>query len=215
MARHCVDMHRLPYFSSLRHKPSKGSMLKRVGWIHRALVARLVGGGCCNSVLSAPPTFAERSSPSMMQNKPKVELHLTTERQIVQKSAQGKEVKIWQAFAAHNAAAQPGDILRFTLKAENKGDRAANALMLVQPIPKGTVYLLNTATAEIPVSIDYSIDSSKTFMARPTAKVSLPNGKMEERPASAETYTHVRWMFSLALGAKAATRVTYQVRVKS
>jgi hypothetical protein len=75
--------------------------------------------------------------------------------------------------------------------------------------------VLNTAISESPANIVYSIDSGKTFVAKPTVKVSLPNGTIEERPAPAEAYTHVRWLLGRELSPKSTSKVFYQVRVKS
>ena len=151
----------------------------------------------------------------MTQKKPSVELLLSVEKQVIQKNPQGKEIKTWLGMVGNNVAAKPGDVLRFTLKAENKGDRPAKKLALIQPVPQGTVYLLNTAISESPASIVYSIDGSKTFVANPTVKVSLPNGTVVERPAPAEVYTHVRWFLGRELAPKATSKVFYQVKVKS
>jgi uncharacterized repeat protein (TIGR01451 family) len=132
-----------------------------------------------------------------------------------QSPASAVVIKLWQGLTGNNVAAKPGDVLRFTLKAENKGDRPAKQLVLAQPIPQGTVYVLNTAISESPASIIYSIDGGKTFVAKPTVKVSLPNGTIEERPAPAEAYTHVRWLLGRDLSPKSSKKVFYQVRVKS
>jgi hypothetical protein len=75
--------------------------------------------------------------------------------------------------------------------------------------------VLNTATAQSPARIVYSIDGGKTFVAKPTVKVSLPDGKTEERPAPAEAYTHVRWLFDRELLPKTSSKVFYQVKLKS
>jgi uncharacterized repeat protein (TIGR01451 family) len=194
--------------------PRKDLRAKRVAGIRYAMITLLLGGTWSSSILRAMPTVAEPSASPMAQQKPRIELLLSTEKQIVRQNILGKAVKTWQGFEAKTVMAQPGDILRFTLKATNQGDRPANKLTLVQPIPKGTIYMLNTATAEVPANIDYSIDGSKTFVAQPTVKMALPNGKMEARPAPAEAYTHVRWIFGQAVAPKATGKVFYQVKVK-
>jgi uncharacterized repeat protein (TIGR01451 family) len=191
-------------------------MLSSNFWITNAVVAMLVGGAYGSILLSTTPMQAQRAGPTTTQKKPKVELLLSAERQLIREDIRGKEVKVWQAFDPKNTTTKPGEVLRFTLKAENKGDRSANQLTLVQPIPKGTVYMLNSATAEnTPVTIAYSIDSGKTFVAKPTVKTALPNGTAEERPAPAEVYTQVQWHLQGELLPKATSKFFYQVKVKS
>lgn len=181
------------------------------------LATVLLGGMLRSLIPSVSSTQAQVSAPSprVPQQKSSLTLLLSVEKQTIQTDAQGKEVRGWQAIPGNNVAAAPGQMLRFTLKAENTGDRPAKKLMLAQPIPPGTSYVLNTATAQSPVRIVYSIDGGKTFVAKPTVKVSLPDGKTEVRPAPAEVYTHVRWFFDQALLPKTSSKVFYQVKLKS
>ncbi len=148
-----------------------------------------------------------------VQQKPKVALNLVGEKQQIKKDAQGQDVITWQAVG-EKVSVQPGDVLRFTLNSKNEGDRPAANLVLTQPIPKGTQYVLNTAIANIPAQTTYSIDGGRSFVANPTVAVTLPDGKVETRPAPASAYTHVRWTVSQPLAALAATQVAYQVAVR-
>jgi uncharacterized repeat protein (TIGR01451 family) len=191
------------------------NMVKQAVLMGGAIAAVLLGGTLSSLMLGVSATQAQPLSPVMTQKKPTVELLLSVEKQVIQKNPQGKEIKTWLEMAGNNGAAKPGDVLRFTLKAENKGDLPAKKLTLVQPVPQGTVYMLNTAISESPASVVYSIDGSKTFVAKPTVKVSLPDGTVEARPAPAEAYTHVRWRLGRALAPKATSKVFYQVKVKS
>lgn len=149
-------------------------------------------------------------------NKPKVVLQLTAEKQLVQKDIQGKEQVTWQTITASKAVVQPGDIVRYTVTGENKGTRSAKNLAVTQPIPKGTIFVLNSATAfnNKDSAVTYSIDNGKTFVAKPTVKVTLPNNQIEERPAPAEAYTHIRWNFGNSLEPNTAVKAGYQVKVR-
>jgi uncharacterized repeat protein (TIGR01451 family) len=182
-----------------------------------ALATVLIGGTLGNFMLNVSLAQAQDKAPSpgVPQQKSSLDLRLSVEKQAIQTDAKGKEIKVWQAMPGNNATVKPGEVLRFTLKAENKGDRPAKKLVLAQPIPPGTIYVLNTATAENPVRIVYSIDGGKTFVAKPTMKVTLPDGKTEARPAPAEAYTHVRWLFDRELLPKTSSKFFYQVKLKS
>ncbi|PSB20329.1 DUF11 domain-containing protein [Phormidesmis priestleyi ULC007] len=148
---------------------------------------------------------------------PKVELNLSAEKQHLQKDEQGKEITTWQAMTSGNTGANPGDVIRYTLKGENKGDRAAKNLAVTQPIPIGTVYVLNSATVVNTNNnaITYSIDSGKTFVTKPVIKVTLASGQIEQRPAPAEAYTHIRLSVNNGLEPKADVKAAYWVKVRS
>ena len=114
----------------------------------------------------------------------------------------------WQILSGR-AVVQPADVLRYTLIGVNNGDRPIKNLNINQPIPKGMVYVLNSATidANNKAKISYSIDNGRNFVENPTVKVTLPNGKVETKPAPATAYTHIRWNFGRAIAAKATRQL--------
>ncbi|PSB24794.1 hypothetical protein [Stenomitos frigidus] len=144
---------------------------------------------------------------------PKVQLNLMGEKQVISKDAQGKEIISWQGG---QLAAQPGDVLRYRLMGKNEGDRPIKNLTLNQSIPKGTVFVLKSAkaTSSQAARMTYSIDTGRSFVEAPTVQVTLPNGKVETRPAPAEAYTHIRWNLPNMLAAKAPVNAEYQVKVR-
>jgi uncharacterized repeat protein (TIGR01451 family) len=149
-----------------------------------------------------------------VQTQPKVQLRLTAAKKIVQKDAQGKNKVTWQSLQG-NVTVKPGDVIRYIVIGANNGDREASNLVVTQPIPKQTAYVLNSSTTiKTTATVTYSIDNGKTFVAKPTVQVKLANGKVETRNAPAEAYTHVRWKFTNAIAAKSTIAAAYQVRVK-
>jgi len=149
-----------------------------------------------------------------VQAQPKVQLRLTADKKMVQKDTVGKDKVTWVSLQG-NVTVQPGDVLRYTVTGANNGSRPATNLVVTQPIPKQTAYVLNSsATIKSTATVTYSIDNGKTFVAKPTVQVKLANGKVETRPAPAEVYTHVRWKFTDAIATKATIGAVYQVRVK-
>jgi uncharacterized repeat protein (TIGR01451 family) len=121
----------------------------------------------------------------------KAEKQLTTGDKVAYEAIAGKSVK-------------PGDILRYTVNAKN-GDKAVKNLMLTQPIPRGTSYLKNSATALNGAELLFSLDGGKTYVAKPML------GK-KEAPTTA--YTNLRWKFTGTLAAKAQVNATYKVVVQ-
>ena len=149
-----------------------------------------------------------------VQAQPKVQLRLTADKKMVQKDTAGKDKVTWVSLQG-NVTVQPGDVIRYTVTGANNGDRPANNLVVTQPIPRQTAYILNSSnTINTTATVTYSIDNGKTFVAKPTVQVKLANGKVETRPAPAEVYTHVRWNFTDAIAVKSTIGAVYQVRVK-
>ncbi|MBW4419156.1 MAG: DUF11 domain-containing protein [Myxacorys californica WJT36-NPBG1] len=163
------------------------------------------------SAISATRNFVEIAQNVLTQ--PKVNLHLVVDQQVVKKDQQGKTITTWQPMNG-KVQAKPGDIFRFTVTGKNEGNREAKNFAITQPVPKGTVYQLDSATLAQGIIATYSIDQGKTFVARPVVKVTLPNGKVEERPAPAKAYSHVRWTMSQDLKPNASAIAAYQVKVR-
>lgn len=165
---------------------------------------------------STTPVFAslQEAGASIVQNilQPKMKLVLGAEKKVETKDAQGKPVVSWQALEGA-AQVQPGDVLRYTLSSENAGDKPASKLVLTQPVPKQTTYVLGSAIAN-DARLTYSIDGGNTFVAKPMIKVTQPDGTVVEKPAPADLYTHVRWDYSESLKPAAAVKSVYEVAVK-
>lgn len=122
-------------------------------------------------------------------------------------------------ITAHNvtaeatALARPGDEIRYTLVFTNVTAAPVKNIQFVDPIPPGLVYVSNSAAANQPARIEYSIDGGKSYTARPMMTV-VEDGKRVEKPAPQELYTHVRWtvLGSLARGAQVSAEFRAQVR---
>ncbi|MBD2043134.1 DUF11 domain-containing protein [Microcoleus sp. FACHB-672] len=159
-----------------------------------------------------PQKLTQQNIPLLTQTPAKpVQLRLQAERQVVSKDENGKENRTWQTLSA-NAVVQPGDIIRYTLRGENSTASLVNNFVVTQPIPKQTVYVLNSTTGT-DAKITYSIDNAKTYLANPTIQKTLPDGKIETKPAPAEAYTHIRWEFTKPVN-PAEIEATYQIKVK-
>ncbi|MEH1873801.1 hypothetical protein [Nostoc sp.] len=141
-----------------------------------------------------------------------LQLHLEAEKQVVAQDQQGKQSKRWQPLKGQGVV-QPGDVLRYTLTGENKSDRPVKNLTLNQPIPKGMVYVLKSTTVTNDAKISYSIDGGRSFVENPTVKVTLPDGKVETKPAPAIAYTHIRLQVP-SVAAKTIVKATYQTQVR-
>ncbi len=148
-----------------------------------------------------------------VQKQSMLKLELTAEKQVLTQDVQGKTKTSWEPLQGR-VTVQPGDMLRYTITGANQSDRAVKNLTFNQPIPKGMVFVLKSANANTNAKITYSIDGGRSFVENPTVKVKLANGKVEEKPAPAEVYTHIRWNFPNAIAAKSDVKGSYQLRVR-
>jgi len=148
------------------------------------------------------------------QAKPQVQLALAAEKKIIQRDQKGKEQVTWQALGSGKAIVQAGDTIRYTVTGKNISDQPAANLAITEPMPKGTVYILNSNSVDSEAKATYSIDGAKNFVEKPMIQVSLPNGKVEAKPAPAEAYTNVRWNFRKTLAPKTAVKAVYEVKVR-
>lgn len=144
--------------------------------------------------------------------KPTVKLNLTAAKKSIVVTTNGKEQVEWQNLG-DDAVVNPGDILRYTVSSANEGKGAVENLTVTQPIPQQMIYQLDTASSENQAVVTYSTDNGKTFVAKPTIKVKTEDGKTIEKPAPAETYTHIRWKFG-SLPSTAGITAMYQVKVQ-
>ncbi len=191
------------------------TMKKPIYFVGLAAVAAIAVLPFSGTPLLAKAIDAGTNLAEAVLNKPQVTLQLTVDQQHVQKDAQGKDQISWIALSGSKVIVKPGDVLRYTLIGNNKGTRPAQNVTMTQPIPNGTVYVLRSATASNQgANVTYSIDRGANFVAKPMVKVTLPSGQIEERPAPAEAYTHVRWRWDAALAPKAAVQMSYQVKVR-
>ncbi|MEH1875565.1 hypothetical protein [Nostoc sp.] len=141
-----------------------------------------------------------------------IQLRLEAEKQVVTKDQQGKQSQKWEPLKGQ-VLVRPGDVLRYTLSGENKSDRPVKNLTLNQPIPKGMVYVLKSANAGNNATVIYSIDGGRSFVENPTVKVTLPDGKVETKPAPAIAYTNIRLQIP-SVAAKTTVKATYQTQVR-
>lgn len=144
-----------------------------------------------------------------------VQLVLAAEKRNVVLNANGEEKIAWNPLPS-NSQVVPGNVLRYVLTAQNNTGRNMRNLIVSQPVPDGMVYVLQTATKSESANsvVDFSIDGGRTFSVKPVIPVRSLDGKVEDRPAPPEAYTHVRWNFGDTLPANSKEYVSYQVRVK-
>ncbi|WP_404786132.1 hypothetical protein [Altericista sp. CCNU0014] len=155
---------------------------------------------------------AQQIAQNLPMLKPKVEMKLSVAKKVVAKQADGTSTTSWKELG-DKPVVKPGDILRYSVSAQNSGQKAARNLSITQPIPPQATYISGSARNN-GAALTFSIDGGKTFSAQPTIAVKLANGTQALRPAPASVYTNVRWSYTEALAPATAFRNSYEVAVK-
>jgi len=108
----------------------------------------------------------------------------------------------------------PSEILDWTITSENAGNGPAHDYKAVGQIPKVTVLVAGSTTADGSASVVYSIDNGKTFSEQPTIEEKQPDGSVKQVPAPVSMYTQLRYEWTDPLASGAKLQASYKVRVK-
>ena len=106
----------------------------------------------------------------------------------------------------------PGDVVEYRLVFTNITGRPVNKIQFTDPLPEGMHYLRGTAGADREdVDVEFSLDGGTSYSEQPMVEV-VVDGRTEQRPASPETYTHIRWTVHGELQPDAKVAAAFQVR---
>lgn len=115
-------------------------------------------------------------------------------------------------------AARPGQIVEYRITVQNSGETSlpANNAVITGPIPAGTEYLAETATASSALALlEFSADGGQSFSSPPIMMmVRNSEGQEEEVEAQAKDYTAARWSILKALEPAEMLVFVYRVVVK-
>lgn len=94
----------------------------------------------------------------------------------------------------NDAAARPGDVLRYRLTFRNPGGEPVRGVVLNNPVAAGLTFVAGSAkSSRDDVVTEYSTDGGRSWAAQPMEEVTDEAGRRVRRPAPPEKYTHVRW----------------------
>ncbi len=102
----------------------------------------------------------------------------------------------------------PGDVLIYTVEVRNAGRYAAEAPVIVQPIPNHMMYIADSAVGP-GVDVDYSVDGGRTF--GPPEDLKVAGAAV---PAAAADYTHIRWRLHNRLKPNSIAYVRFRAQVR-
>ncbi len=105
----------------------------------------------------------------------------------------------------------PGEIVQYNTFFQNISNKPASKINIVNPIPKHTVYLPNSAQGRNTFTV-FSVDGGKHYGKAGTLKVKGKDGKWHL--AKPSDYTHIRWQYKGSLPPKAKQAVAFRVRLR-
>jgi uncharacterized repeat protein (TIGR01451 family) len=139
---------------------------------------------------------------------------LSLEMKVAKETTVKKDGKIVTELVPVETAFR-GDILVYTLTYRNEEKEKLTKAAFVALVPEGTVYIEGSATDAGITDIFFSIDKGSYFQKPPVKYfIKKKDGSREERIATPDMYTNVRWVFRRALAPGETGRVTYKTKVK-
>jgi uncharacterized repeat protein (TIGR01451 family) len=155
----------------------------------------------------ATTILASTSFPVISQlTQPAVAQTATAPKPLVLKLSQAKKVAEKKGFKlVPITKALPGDVIVYSIAANNISAKPINKLVINQKIRPGTSYVLSSATPIKGTDLTFSIDGGKTYTASPI---------IAKKPAPETSYTNVRWAFVGSVAPKSQTALSYEVRVR-
>jgi len=100
----------------------------------------------------------------------------------------------------------PGDEIRYVLDYTNEGSDAADNVRLDMPVP-AQINLIEGSVEAGAANVSYSIDGGETFSTRGELTITA-NG--QQRAATAEEITHIRWSFAESIAPGTAGTISYR-----
>jgi uncharacterized repeat protein (TIGR01451 family) len=109
----------------------------------------------------------------------------------------------------------PQDVIEYRLTYANNGAEVVHNVSVVDPVPAGLHYVEKTAKNAANSSVEFSVDSGKTFHAWPV-KVTKKNadGKEVTVNATPDMVTHIRWTLNGDLKPRGEVQFAYRAKVK-
>jgi len=110
--------------------------------------------------------------------------------------------------------ANPKDVVVYTITYENTGKGPLLDAVIVDPIPQGVAYVLDSAEGK-DAEITCSIDGGRSWLKPPVMmEFRKPDGTIEKKPAPPERYTHIRWAIKKPVAPGQSGKVSFKATVK-
>ena len=154
--------------------------------------------------------FSATAALAQIGQKPELVLALSVQKKVDVEGEDGKTKTEWREAQSTTS----GDVLMYTIRYENKGDKDARDAKIVDPVPQNTSYLSESAEGE-GAEITYSLDG-KTFGFPPTLtyQIRQADGTVVEHVATPDMYTHIQWKLKKPVPPGGTGSVSFQVKVQ-
>jgi len=120
----------------------------------------------------------------------------------------------WTVDRVPVQSTQPGDILVYALTYSNSGETVARDVSVVDPLPGGTEYILDSAEVD-DAEVLYSIDGGFSYQRPPiTYEARKEDGTEETVAAPPHMYTHIKWLILSPIPPGASGRLSFKVKVQ-
>lgn len=111
--------------------------------------------------------------------------------------------------------ARPNDVIEYRITYRNDGEGPLQNIFITDPIPRGTEYIVRTATEPSGAAVAFSIDGGKSYQSWPIKIVrENEDGQEIEAEATPDMVTHIRWVITDMFEPESAVTVSYRTTVK-
>ena len=152
------------------------------------------------ALLCAAPAAAETEEQGHL------ELKMTVEKEVTVTNEDGvTEVKLVEP-----ALVVPGEEVVYTIHYRNVGSEKATGVVITNPVPEHMIYTSLSASG-VDTHIEFSVDG--TAFGNPK-ELTVTSEDGQQRPASNEDYTHIRWVRATPLAPGEGGAVHYRARLE-
>lgn len=111
--------------------------------------------------------------------------------------------------------AQPKDLIEYRLTYINQGVDPVRNVYITDPIPTGTLYVVESATHPLDGRVEFSVDSGNTYTDWPVLiKKKMSDGSEKVVEATPDMVTHIRWVVRDALAPSKVITLSYRTTIK-
>ena len=128
------------------------------------------------------------------------------EQEIVTRAPSGEETKT--RVAAETVI--PGEEVIYSLRYANDADEAAEAIVLVMPVP-GEVAFVEGSVEGANANVTFSADGGQTYVAR--GRLTVAEGGAL-RPARSNEITHIKWSLTKPLAPRETGEIAFRAVLK-
>ncbi len=173
----------------------------------KKIVISLVIGSLLSMGLMSAPSMAKKEN--SLPEKVNIIIEITVEKKTL------PEEKPTEAVTeTTELVVDPGDILIYQLTCINKGGEPATEVLITDPIPEGSEYIIGSATGDS-AKITFSIDGGNIYQDSPvTYKIRKSDGTIQIKLATPDMFTHIRWLFTGEIMPQELRKVSFEVKVK-